>query len=128
MPEVQRVKAGVTPPANAAPSGLAIRCPECLTVREPGRAAGMFCSKDHKTAFNNRQTVRGRVLVPLIMAERITRSGERRDRGVGVAARQDSRRLMDRWAREDRDAGRMAMDDYLRQRRALGVYTFLDLK
>lgn len=118
---------GVTPGGTKGSSAQLIRCPECLTVRERGRS-GMFCCTDHKTAFFNRQTVRGRVLVPLVMAERVTRSGTRRDTQTGITARRDSRMLMDRWTREDRTAGRMAMDDYLAQRRRIGSFSFLDIK
>lgn len=96
------------------------RCPECLEALEGASPRQMFCSAAHKQAFHNRQTVRGRQLVPLVMAERVTRSGSCRDKATGKKARQDSRRLMDRWNAEDRAAGRMAMDEYVALRIRFG--------
>lgn len=81
----------------------------------------MFCSDAHRNAYHNRQTVRGRKLVPLVMAERVTRSGYCRDKATGILARQKSRQLMDFWNREDREAGRMAADEYIATRQKLGL-------
>lgn len=98
-------------------------CPECLgPVNTELDWRKMFCSEAHRVAFHNRQTVRGRKLVPLVMAERLTRSGDRRDRATGILARQRSRRLLDKWAREDREAGRMAADHYVALRERLGFH------
>lgn len=94
------------------------RCPECLTET---KAPKTFCSPEHKAAYHNRQTVRGRVLTPLRMASRITRGGTRRDIEIGKQARAQDERLVQRWIEEDRAAGRMAADDYLRQSIALGA-------
>jgi hypothetical protein len=80
----------------------------------------MFCCEDHRKAFHNRQLIRGRKLVVLCMAERVTRSGYCRRKQTGIEARQRSRRLMDAWHKEDMTAGRMAMDDYLAIRTRLG--------
>lgn len=80
----------------------------------------MFCCEPHRTAFHNRQLKRGRTLVVLCMAERVTRSGYCRRKATGILARQRSRRLMDRWHQEDTQAGRMAMDEYLETRNRLG--------
>jgi hypothetical protein len=52
----------------------------------------MFCCEDHRKAFHNRQLIRGRKLVVLCMAERVTRSGDRRRKATGILARQRSRR------------------------------------
>lgn len=98
------------------------RCPECLAPVDTSKDwRKMFCSDAHRTAYHNRQTVRGRKLVPLVMAERITRSGYCRDKDTGKLARQKSRQLMDLWAREDREAGRMAPDEYVAVRQRLGL-------
>ena len=99
-------------------------CPECgvaFAVPE-ANARKMFCTDAHRVAWNNRMTVRGRVLTPLVMAERITRSGDSRDRASGILARQQSRRLMDKWVKEDRAAGRMAADTYFATRQRLGFH------
>jgi hypothetical protein len=97
------------------------RCPECLAPVDTSKDwRKLFCSNEHRTAYHNRQTVRGRKLVPLVMAERITRSGYCRDKATGILARQKSRQLMDLWNREDREAGRMPADAYIAIREALG--------
>ena len=85
-------------------------CPECGADVKRG---AMFCSNDHKTAFHNRMTVRGRVLAPLAMAVRLTRGGTRRAADAGKWARGEAEQQMDRWSAEDRAAGRMAADDYI---------------
>lgn len=95
-------------------------CPECNNEFQPVHVRQSFCSNEHKTAFHNRATVRGRTLAPLSMAARITRDGCAGDKETGKRARRDSRRLQDRWAKEDREAGRMSMIDYMRQRYAIG--------
>lgn len=70
--------------------------------------------------FHNRATVRGKVLAPMAMAARITRDGSRGDTVTGKRARRESRHLIDQWAREDREAGRMDMASYMRARIKIG--------
>lgn len=102
-------------------AGSGRRCPECLgDVDTSADWRKMFCSEQHRTAFHNRQLKRGRTLVVLCMAERVTRSGYCRLKATGIEARQRSRRLMDKWHQEDMRAGRMAMDEYLAIRTRLG--------
>lgn len=95
-------------------------CPECNQEFQPVHVRQSFCSNEHKAAFHNRATVRGRMLVPVAMASRITRDGCAGDTDTGKRARRDSRRLIDKWAKEDREAGRMSMVEYMRQRHAIG--------
>jgi len=95
-------------------------CPECGATFSSNGSRQMFCKSDHRAAFHNRQTVRGRVLTPLSIADRITRGGSRGDKITGRAARGDAQKLMDRWAADDRAAGRMNMTEYVRRRKALG--------
>lgn len=95
-------------------------CPECGAPLPSAAWRQLFCSPAHKAAFHNRQTVRGRTLTPLVIADRITRGGSRGDVATGRSARNRAQRLMDRWAAEDRDAGRISMVDYVRLRSALG--------
>lgn len=112
---------GAGAPRGAPEEHVHRRCPECLgavDTRLDWRK--MFCCEEHRKAFHNRQLIRGRKLVVLCMAERVTRSGDRRRKATGILARQRSRRLMDHWHQEDRAAGRMAMDEYLETRNALG--------
>lgn len=103
------------------------RCPECMQPYSRVHPRQLFCCPAHQTTFNNRQTVRGRQLVPLVMAERIGRGGWKRgsDPATAIAARQDSRVLIDRWAADDRAAGRMSMLAFIRLRRANGYDTVL---
>jgi hypothetical protein len=110
------------PPVNAnGDAKRPRRCPECLVPVDTSKDwRKLFCSNEHRTAYHNRQTVRGRKLVPLVMAERITRSGWCRDKETGKLARQKSRQLMDRWNREDREARRMPADEYIAVRERLG--------
>lgn len=51
--------------------------------------------------------MRGRVLVPYVLAARQTRDGTRGDKGTGKRAAQISHTLMQRYRDEDREAGRM---------------------
>jgi hypothetical protein len=95
-------------------------CPECGQSFQAAQWRQFFCSPDHKSAFHNRQTVRGRVLTPLAMAARQTRGGSRGDKATGRAARADADFLMQRWTDEDRAAGRMPMVEYVALRRSLG--------
>lgn len=99
---------------------LRSHCPECMRKFAPRQVAQLFCSGEHKAAFHNRATVRGRQLTPLVMAARITRGGHRKDPETGIHARRDAEHLMDQWVADDSAAGRMSMVDYVRLRRAKG--------
>lgn len=108
--------------ATAASRARPVRqaCPECSHTFQPVHSRQLFCCADHKAAFHNRATVRGRTLTPMAMAARITRDGSRGDLDMGRIARRESRRLIDAWAREDREAGRMDMVEYMRARTRIG--------
>lgn len=95
-------------------------CPECGQTFKAAQWRQLFCSPKHKSEFHNRQTVRGRVLTPLVMAARQTRGGSRGDKGTGRAARGDADFLMQRWTDDDRAAGRMPMVAYVALRYRLG--------
>lgn len=95
-------------------------CPECMGLITAVQPRQLFCSAEHKAAFHNRATVRGRVLTPLVMADRITRGGSAGDVTTGRRARRDAQRLIDSWARDDREAKRMSMVDYVCLRLAKG--------
>lgn len=105
-----------------APKG-ARRCPECLVPVKPSAAAGfrnMFCCAGHRVAYVNRNTVRGRVLVPLVMAARETRDGSRGDKATGQRVARQARALMQRYREEDNAAGRMGAAEYAALRHKLG--------
>ncbi|MEK9212285.1 hypothetical protein [Sphingomonas sp. 2378] len=82
-------------------------CPECRGIFTPLDQRQLFCSVEHRTAWSNRATVRGRVLTLYAMAARQTREGTRGDKATGKRAAQIRNGLMQRYRDEDREAGRM---------------------
>jgi hypothetical protein len=91
-------------------------CPECGVLHKPRQAGTLFCCPAHRDAWNNRQTVRGRVLTRYVIAARITRDGTRGtpdQRAYGRKAAQIMRRLINRYRDEDRAVGRMDMADFI---------------
>lgn len=123
MPPAGSGSADIAGSGSLEAAGLGRRCVECLgpvdTSRDPRK---MFCSDAHRTAFHSRQLGRGRKLVPLMIAERIVRGGDRRYRraATGIAARKRGRALIAQWVAEDKAASRMAMDEYVELRMRLG--------
>ena len=105
---------------NSAPKVPPPCCPECSTPFQRAHPGQLFCTPQHRDAWNNRATVRGRVLTALSMVARITRDGSRGDTATGKRAARDRNQLIQRWMEEDRTAGRMPWPDYLRLRYALG--------
>ena len=105
---------------ETAPAGTIRLCPECLAPVTGSQAGKLFCTTAHRLAFQDRQKIRGRQLVPYAMADRLTRSGtagSEEDRKIGKTARAVCQRLIARWAAEDKAAnkgrGRMSMVAYL---------------
>lgn len=96
------------------------RCPECLCAFVPRHPGQLFCAPSHRDTWNNRASVRGRVLTPLVMASRVTRNGTRGIRAVGTRASNDANRLLQQWKEEDAAAGRMPWDEYMARRYAVG--------
>lgn len=82
-------------------------CPEC---REPVKAGSTFCSPAHKSAFHNRSSARGRVVIPLLMCARMQRN---RKGTSAPKAWTEARTLLDQYAAEDKAAGRISMVDYV---------------
>lgn len=97
-----------------------VLCAECLTPMSAKVPRAMFCSPEHRAAWHNRQTVRGRVLTTLAMVTRATRGGSRGDKETGREARIQADRLMQQWKDDDREAGRMSQVDYYRRRLKMG--------
>ncbi|HEU0045106.1 hypothetical protein [Sphingomonas sp.] len=106
-------------PQNAAgaPPRPVATCPECRSPVTPGK---LFCSTEHRTAWNNRQTVRGRVLTSLAIVMRVTRNGTRGDRATGKQATHEFNTLVSRWIDEDARAGRQPWPEYQARRYRLG--------
>lgn len=114
-PVPQRADAGLPRPLCCGECGAALR-------RAPGKR-NMFCSAPCRAAYANRMTVRGRQLTPLAMAVRLTRAGTRgspEGRKAGAEAVRRYNQLIDKWAREDRAAGRISAVDYCAARQRLG--------
>ena len=102
-------------------------CPECGTPFLPRKSGQLFCTPEHRDGWNNRTTVRGRVLTGLAIVARITRNGTRISHGgtshdlvYATRASRDEDRLIRRWIAEDRAAGRMEWPEYMRRRYAAG--------
>lgn len=95
-------------------------CPECLTPFVRRHPKQLFCTVEHRDAWNNRATVRGRVLTPLAIVARVTRNGTRNDRETGARAASEQATLIQRWRDEDRAAGRMDHPEYLARRYRAG--------
>lgn len=94
-------------------------CPECMTRFSPRQANTLFCCPAHKRAWNNRWTVRGSQLAQYDAVARLTRDGSRgspEDRAVGKRASGIRHRLIQRFRDEDRDAGRMPLPRFMRER------------
>lgn len=107
-------------PVSITPAVPRHQCPECLASFRKTHPGQLFCTPAHRDAWNNRATVRGRVLTALAMVERATRGGTRGDKATGKRARQQKDQLIQRWIEEDRKAGRMAWPEYLARRYAVG--------
>lgn len=120
-----RALAPATAPDRAcAPAPRGHICGECSAplARAHGKR-NMFCSRACQTAFGNRMTVRGRVLAPLAMVDHLTRHGMRGQPEHRAAAKDACRQLrqqIERYAAEDRAAGRMTAVEYVARRARLG--------
>jgi hypothetical protein len=100
-------------------------CPECAKLFEPNRRNQLFCSTAHKAAWENRATVRGKVLTPLAAVARMTRNGTRGSdemRAIGRRASNQQNRLIQQWRDEDRAVGRMDAGEFLRLRVKFGLF------
>ncbi len=95
-------------------------CPECMEAFKPQDQRQLFCTPAHRTAWNNRATVRGRVLTPYVLAARVTRDGTRGNREAGKHAAQVRHRLIQGYVEEDRAAGRMDWASYVALRQKHG--------
>lgn len=93
--------------ASNPPRGWKGICPECRAVVPNGKT---FCSPAHKSAFHNRSSARGRVVIPLLMCARIQRN---RAGTSAPRAWTEARTLLDQYAAEDKAANRMSMVDYV---------------
>lgn len=107
-------------PAPHGPAKAQALCPECLQPFPRIQPGQLFCSPAHRDGWNNRQTVRGRILTPLTIVARVTRGGSRGDTATGAKARRQQEALIQRWVNEDRAAGRMDWPAYMRLRYASG--------
>lgn len=98
-------------------------CPECGGTVTPRGPRQLYCSPACKRAWQHRAAVRGRQILPHIMAARATRDGTRGDEGareVGAHAAFLARQLLQQWRDEDAAAGRMDAVRLAQLRRRFG--------
>lgn len=104
-------------------------CPECNQPFEAKNATQFFCCPEHRNAYTNLWTVRGRRGMVLFAVARKTRNGSRPGSAMySDRAGRDADYLLRQWAREDAAAndgrGRMELTEYNRRRYALGFEPF----
>ena len=107
-------------PQSFAPRTARHNCPECGGAVGLSGPRQMFCSTGCRKAHHARETLRGRMLLHFAMAARATRDGTRGDRETGAYASAEARELMQRWAEEDRAAGRMSAVEIIALRKWMG--------
>lgn len=90
-------------------------CPECAEVFTARHHAAVFCTPAHQRAFHGRSMARGKVAVPFVAAWRSSRNAKV-NRVVGKFAFAEICRLADAWNREDAEADRPSMVQYVRGR------------
>lgn len=86
-------------------------CPECGGAVGPKTkgVAKIFCQAKCRSKFHARSKARGQVLVPLLLAWRVGRGSTE----TSKAANAEMIKITDRFAQEDRAAGRPPMADYV---------------
>jgi len=88
-------------------------CPECLKAFLSTQETQIFCQPEHRHAWDNRWTARGRKAMMLVAAARLTRSGTRNAGHFTDRASRDADCLLRRWVREDRAEDRMSLVEYI---------------
>lgn len=79
-------------------------CANCSTQFTPKSTLNLFCTATCKTEFYNIHTVRGRVLLPLLLTAATRRYDG--DKALTAYARKQADALISRWLVEDRACGR----------------------
>ncbi|MCA3254805.1 MAG: hypothetical protein INF91_04205 [Alphaproteobacteria bacterium] len=113
---------GTVPAPVARPIFRERRCPECGAAFSPAVYNQLFCASPHKLLFERRLAKRGFKLTALAMAARQTRDGTRGDVETGRWAARETRRLLQLWADDDREAGRPSAVEYVSLRKRLGLH------
>lgn len=95
-----------------------MRCAECSTCFKPKQHKQLFCKPACAQRFHNRNGARGKILAPLVMAQREGRTTE-----TAKLAHAAYCRLCADWRDEDKAAGRMAMHAFVEHqfRQGIGV-------
>lgn len=86
-------------------------CPDCGTevgAKTKG-IAKIFCNAKCRSKFHARSKARGQVLVPLLLAWRVGRGSTE----LSKSAHAEMIQIADRFAQEDRAAGRPPIGDYV---------------
>jgi hypothetical protein len=95
---------------------LSLTCPECGRTFVQGHHLQAFCEPDHKRAFHDRNAIRGKVILPLILTMRAGKRGRTDDTAYAL---QQVSVLADKWRAEDKSAGRRP-DVTVTRKRAMG--------
>lgn len=94
----------------------------CANCANPSRTR--YCSPKCKRAFNNRAIGRGGPVIPLALAWRASRNGNKEQKAIGASCLNELCRILDLYNEEDRAEGRStAMTiEYARKLLASGQY------
>lgn len=91
-----------------------MKCAECSGNFSAAQLKQVFCSTTCKQTYHNRAAKRGKVLVPLVMAQR-----QGRNTPTGKQAHGEWARLVSQFTAEDKAAGRMSAHDFIRRQHTL---------
>jgi protein-arginine kinase activator protein McsA len=90
-----------------------LRCPECGKAFAPKHHRQRFCTDAEKRSFNDRERIRGRVMVKLAQSWRLGRSTKNPEKkAVASFALSELCALADAYNQEDAAAGRLSALDY----------------
>lgn len=89
-------------------------CAECGKAFVPAKPWQSFCELSHQQRFHDTMAKRGKVAVPFMMAWRRGKNGRTEDSAYGF---DQMAALADRWAAEDKLAGRDATRVVSRKRK-----------
>jgi hypothetical protein len=89
-------------------------CPECGVAHKPAHPLAVFCSAEHKRAWNNRMLKRGAPLMLELLAWR--KSRHLKGDPIGRIAFTDLCLALDKMIAEDKAAGRPEPTDLLKRR------------
>jgi hypothetical protein len=98
-------------------------CPECGQDFKAAHHLTRFCCPEHQKRFHSRNAQRGRILLPIAQVSRQGKRGFNEERRYAL---QQFNALLDRWNKDDREAGRRP--DLLVKRKRDSQWASVDLK